>query len=224
MKNNLTIRTAYFITLLLLVNVTAFAEMSSLSLEELTDTYIQDTTVIVRQQRAKEVVSSLRMSLEATPIEQATQVQPEVKIDSFSALNNELSTYEELNNQRTLKNTLAPQLPIATTEFLIEPLSESVLSQVRQAYGIEVGKAVNLSNLPFLTNLVPSNLPFLTNLVPSNLGEIPAGLSYQFTESSFTIKIPNIGNINSQQFANPIGEFGVNVTPLDIEYILNLPK
>jgi hypothetical protein len=213
MKNNLTISTAYFITLLLLVNVTAFAEMSSLSSKELTDTYIQDTTVIVRQQRAKEVVSSLRMSLKVTPIEQTIQVLPEAKIDSFSALNHELSTYEELNNLRTLKNTLAPQLPSVTSEFLTEPLSESVLSQVRQAYGIELGEAVNLSNLPFLTNLAPSN-PL----------EIPAGLGYQFTESSFTINIPNAGNFNSQQFATPKGEFGVNITPSNIEYILNLPR
>jgi capsular polysaccharide biosynthesis protein len=213
MKNNLTSNTVYFITLLLLVNVTAFAEMSSLSLEELTDTYIQDTTVIVRQQKAQEVVSSLRMSLKVTPIEQATQVLPEAKIDSFSAVNQGLSTYEELNNQITLKNTLAPQLPSATTEFLTEPLSESFSSQIRQAYGIEIGEAVNLSKLPFLTDLAPSNLR-----------EIPVGLRYQFTESSFTINIPNAENLNSQQFTTPRGEFGVNITPSNIEYILNLPR
>jgi hypothetical protein len=213
MKNNLTIGNAYFITLLLLVNVTAFAEMSSLSLEELTDTYIQDATVIVRQQKAKEMVSSLRVSSKVTPIEQATQLLPEAKIDFFSTINQELSTYEELNNQITLKNTVAPQLPTETSEFLTEPLPESVLSQIRQAFGIELGKVVNLSNLPFLTNLAPSN--------PT---EIPAGLSYQFTESSFTINIPNVENFNSQQFTTPRGEFGVNVTPSNIEYILNLPR
>jgi hypothetical protein len=213
MKNNLTINTAYFITLLLLVNVTAFAGMSSLSLEELTNTYIQDTAVIVRQQKTKKVVSSLRMSLKVSPLKQAKQVLPETKIDSFSAVNQGLSTYEELNNQSTLKSTLAPQLPSATTEFLTEPLLESFSSQIRQVYGFEVGKAVNLSNLPFLINLAPSNLR-----------EIPMGLRYQFTESSFTINIPNAGNFNSLQFTTPRGESGVNSVPPNIEYILNLPR
>jgi hypothetical protein len=213
MKKIPIISVSYVITLLLLFNTAAWAEISSLSSEELTDTYIQDTTVIVRQPKPQEVTQSVPVKLKITPLEQPTQVLPEDQTHSISAISHELSTYDDLNNQRALENNLAPQLPIATTEFLRAPIPESVLNQVRQAYGIGAGEAVDLTALPFLTNLTPANP-----------GKIPTGSSYQSTESSFTIKIPNLGNFNSQQIASPNGEIGVNVTPSHIEYTLNLPK
>jgi hypothetical protein len=213
MKNKSFISTACFATLLLMINAATWAEISSLSSEELTDTYIKDTTVIVRQKKEQDVTSSLPVRLKVTPLEQATQVLPEDQNHSISAISHELSTYDDLNNQRALENNLTPQLPIATTQFLKEPLSEELLNTVRQAYGIGSTENVDISTLPFLTNLTPSNP-----------GDIPTGTSYQSTENSFSITIPNIGNFNSQQIASPNGEIGVNVSPSSIEYILNLPK
>ncbi|MFT4907302.1 MAG: hypothetical protein ACI978_001380 [Oleispira sp.] len=199
--------------LLLLVNTVAWGEISSLSSEELTDTYIKDTTIIVRQQKTQEVSSSIPVKLKVTPLEQATQVLPEDQSGSLASVSHELSTYDDLNNFRALDNNLALQLPIATTEFLKAPLSESVLNDVRQAYGIEPGERFNLEALSFLTNLAPARKE-----------DIPVGSSYITTENSFTIKIPNIGNFNSQQISSPNGEIGVNITPDNIEYTLNLPK
>jgi hypothetical protein len=194
-------------------NAGALAEISSLSPEELTDTYIKDTTVIVRQKKEQEVTSSLPIRLKVTPLEQATQVLPEDKNHSISAISHELSTYDDLNNQRALDNNLTPQSLIATKEFLKQPLSEDLSKTVRQAYGIGETENIDISTLPFLTNLIPSNP-----------GDIPTGISYQSTESSFSITIPNTGNFNSQQIASPNGEIGVNVSSSSIEYILNLPK
>jgi hypothetical protein len=199
--------------LLLLVNTVAWGEISSLSSEELTDTYIKDTTIIVRQQKTQEVSSSIPVKLKVTPLEQATQVLPEDQSGSLASVSHELSTYDDLNNFRALDNNLALPLPIATTEFLKAPLSESVLNEIRQAYGIEPGERFNLEALSFLTNLAPARKE-----------DIPVGSSYITTENSFTIKIPNIGNFNSQQISSPNGEIGVNITPDNIEYTLNLPK
>lgn len=199
--------------LFLVCNNAAFAEISSLSSEELTDTYIQDTTVIVRQQKEKQPTQSVPVKLKVTPLEKATQMLPEDQTGTMSSVSHELATYDDLNNQRALENNLSPQLPASTTEFLKAPVPESVLNQVRQAYGISAGEQVDLTALPFLSNLTPTNP-----------GEIPAGTSYQTTESSFTITIPNLGNFNSQQISSPNGEIGVNVTPSHIEYTLNLPK
>ncbi|CCK76249.1 MAG: hypothetical protein KBT75_03545 [Oleispira antarctica] len=214
MKKNPIISVKYLIIpLLLLVNDAALAEISSLTSEELTDTYIKDTTVIVRPQETKEARQTIPVKLKVTPLEQATQVLPENQSGTMSSISHELSTYDDLNNQRALENNLTPQLPIATTKFLKAPLSEATLNQVRQAYGIGAGETVDLSTLRFLTNLTPTNP-----------GDIPAGSSYQTTERSFTIKIPNMGNFNTQQIASPNGEIGVNVTPSHIEYTLNLPK
>jgi hypothetical protein len=212
-KKSSIINISISIPLLLLVNSIAWAEISSLSSEELTDTYIKDTTVIVRQQKPENKSPSVPVKLKVTPIEEATQLLPQDQTHTVSAISHELSTYDDLNNLRALDNNLAPQLPFATTEFLKAPASAAVLDQVRQAYGISAGETVDLTSLPFLTNLTPTNP-----------GDIPVGSSYQSTASSFTIRIPNLGNFNSQQIASPNGEIGVNVTPSHIEYTLNLPK
>ncbi|MGK0249621.1 MAG: hypothetical protein ACI910_002377 [Oleispira sp.] len=202
-----------FVTLLLIVNAAAWSEISSLSPEELTDTYIKDTTVLVHQKKERDVIYSLPVRLKVTPLEQATQVLPEDQNHSIYAISHELSTYDDLNNQRALENNLTPQSPIAMKEFLKEPLSEELLSTVRQAYGIGATENIDISTLLFLTNLTPSNP-----------GDIPTGISYQSNKNSFSITIPNIGNFNSQQIASPNGEIGVNVNSSSIEYILNLPK
>ena len=203
----------FIIPLLLLVNDVALAEISSLTSEELTDTYIKDTTVIVRPKKANDTEVTVPVKLKVTPLEQATQVLPEDQTGTMASISHELSTYDDLNNQRALENNLTPQLPMATTEFLRAPLSETTLNQIRQAYGIGAGETVDLSTLNFLGNLTPTNP-----------GDVPTGSSYQTTDRSFTIKIPNTGNFNTQQISSPNGEIGVNVTPSHIEYTLNLPK
>lgn len=212
-ENTSFISTTGFAILLLMVNAAAWAEISSLSSEELTDTYIKDTTVIVRQKKEQDVTSPLLVSLKVTPIEQATQLLPEDQNHSISAISHELSTYDDLNNQSALENNLIDQFPIATKEFLNEPLSEALLNTIRQAYGIGATENVDISTLPFLTNLIPSNP-----------GDIPTGTSYQSTENSFSITIPNTGNFNSQQITSPNGEIGINVNSSSIEYIINLPR
>jgi hypothetical protein len=200
-------------TLLLLATSIAWSEISSLTSEELTDTYIKDTTVIVRQQRPEEPTTKIPVKLKVTPLEEATQVLPQDQTHTLSSISHELNTYDDLNNQRALENNLAPQLPLATTEFLKAPVSEALLDQIRNAYGLEAGSPVDLTSLTFQPTLGPTS--------PE---DIPVGSSYQISESSFTIRIPNTGNFNSQQIASPNGEIGVNVTPSHIEYTLNLPK
>ena len=193
----------------------SWAEISSLSTEELTDTYIKDTTVIVRQKETVETTPSTPVNLKVTPLEAATQVLPQDQTHALSSISHELTTYDDLNNQRALDNNLAPQLPMATTEFLRGPASEVAISDIRDTYGaaqgVIDGKSFDLTTLPFLTTLKPSDIS-----VPND--------SYQITDNSFTIRIPNLGNFNSQQIASPNGEIGVNVTPSHIEYTLNLPK
>lgn len=203
--------------LLLLVNSIAWAEISSLSSEELTDTYIKDTTVIVRQQKPENTSSSVPVKLKVTPLEEATQLLPQDQTHTVSSISYELSTYDDLNNQRALDNNLAPPLPLATTIFIKDPTSEIALQAIRNNYGaaqgVFDGKPIDLTTLGFLPTLTPDR--------PE---DIPAGTSYQSTASSFTIRIPNLGNFNSQQIASPNGEIGVNITPSHIEYTLNLPK
>jgi len=200
--------------LLLLVNSIAWAEISSLSSEELTDTYIKDTTVIVRQQKPENTSASVPVKLKVTPLEEATQLLPQDQTHTVSSISHELSTYDDLNNLRALDNNLAPQLPLATTEFLKAPASEAALKDIRNTYNISAGEPIDLTSLTFLENL-PNNYILPVEFDKDTL--TAAG-------NSFTIKIPNLGNFNTQQIASPNGEIGVNVTPSHIEYTLNLPK
>lgn len=217
LKKNSTKNAKYALPLLFLMSTGAWAEISSLTSEELTDTYIKDTTILVRQQKPQEVSTSIPVKLKVTPLEQATQVLPENQSAALASVSHELSTYDDLNNFRALENNLAPQLPNASTIFLKDPASEAALQLIRGSYGEEqgvyTGQPIDLATLPFLDTLTPSNP-----------GAVPPELEYQTTESSFTIKIPNLGNFNTQQISSPNGEIGVNITPSNIEYTLNLPR
>ncbi|MEH6447207.1 MAG: hypothetical protein V7765_00960 [Oleispira sp.] len=213
LKKSSIINVSISIPLLLLVNSIAWAEISSLSSEELTDTYIKDTTVIVRQQKPENKSPSVPVKLKVTPIEEATQLLPQDQTHSVSSISYELSTYDDLNNLRALDNNLAPQLPLATTEFLKAPISEGTLDKIRAAYSLT--GPIDLTSLDFKASL-PDDLDISSSL--------PTNSNFSADGNSFTIKIPNLGNFNSQQIASPNGEIGVNVTPSHIEYTLNLPK
>lgn len=222
MKTKMNIKPIKFATFLLLpfsvlINEAAFAEISTLTAEELTDTYIEDTTVLVRPQKAQEPKTSIPVTLKVTPLEKTAQTLPEDQTGSLTSISHELSTYDDLNNQRALENNLSPQLPFPTTEFLTPPPSEAALGLIRSKYGKEQnvidGQPIDLTTLPFMPSLQVAN--------PEN---IPAKVGYTTTERSFTIKIQNNGNFNSQTIASPNGEIGVNITPDNIEYTINIPR
>ena len=199
--------------LLVLASTAAWSEISTLTASELTDTYIKDTTVIVRPEQApKDPIEKVRVKLKISPAEETTKIRPHDEEMDLAAMSPELNSYTELNEQAALSRNLQT-LPLVSTEFLTAPPSETTLNQVRAAYGIGAGEPVDLTSLPFLTNLTP------------NLGlPNPGNATYNTTADSFTIRIPNTGNFNSQNIASPNGEIGVNVTPSHIEYTLNLPN
>ncbi|MFT6189510.1 MAG: hypothetical protein ACJARQ_001927 [Oleispira sp.] len=222
MKTKMNIKPIKFAKFLLLpfsvlINEAAFAEISTLTSEELTDTYIQDTTVIVRPRKSQESKTSIPVTLKVTPLEKTSQTLPEDQTGSLTSISHELSTYDDLNNQRALENNLSPQLPFPTTEFLTPPPSEAALGLIQSKYGerqgVIDGQPIDLTTLPFMPSLQVAN--------PE---DIPAKVGYTTTERSFTIKIPNNGNFNSQTIASPNGEIGVNVTPDNIEYTINIPR
>ncbi len=222
MKTKMNVKPIKFAKFLLLpfsvlINEAAYAEISTLTSEELTDTYIQDTTVIVRPRKSQESKTSIPVTLKVTPLEKTSQTLPEDQTGSLTTISHELSTYDDLNNQRALENNLSPQLPFPTTEFLTPPPSEAALGLIRSKYGKEQnvidGQPIDLTTLPFMPSLQVAN--------PEN---IPAKVGYTTTERSFTIKIQNNGNFNSQTIASPNGEIGVNITPDNIEYTINIPR
>lgn len=198
----------------LLVSSFASAEISSLTPEELTDTYIKDTTVIVRQKEQETPMQTIPVSLKVTPLEKAAQVLPEDQTHSVSSISNELRTYDDLNNLSNLDRNTQPQLPEASTEFLKSQPSLSVLKQIQDAYGLDK-LPTDLTTLGFNQNMA-NDIAIQGNL-PSNTG-------FAADDKSMTFTIPNLGNFNTQQIQSPNGEISVNVNPNQIQYIINLPK
>lgn len=200
--------------LLLLASSFTWAEISSLTSEELTDTYIKDTTVIVRQPKQEASDAKIPVKLKVTPLEQAAQVLPQDQTHTVSSISNELSTYDDLNNFRALDNDLQVSLPSATTEFLKAPNSLALLQQIQTAYGLDE-LPTDLSTLGFNTNM--ANDISIQSALPDQTG-------FAADSQSMTFTIPNSGNFNSQQIQSPNGEIAVNVTPTQIQYTINLPK
>lgn len=207
----------YSSLILLFASTSAWSEISSLTSEELTDTYIKDTTVIVRPQKSEPVsTEDVRVQLKVSPLEETTQILPQENEQTLSAINPALTTYTELSEQARLSAELSPQAPEASTTFLLPPPSDTALSEIRKAYyGNDTSKIIDLSTESFNQD-VAKGFDFAGQGLPLN--------TLTADESSFTLRIPNLGNFNSQNFATPNGEVGVNVTPSHIEYTVNLPN
>jgi len=201
--------------LLLLASSFTWAEISSLSSEELTDTYIKDTTVIVRQPKQVEPSTKVPVKLKVTPLEQAAQVLPEDQTHQVSSISHELSTYDDLNSFRALDNDIQIPLPATTTEFLKAPLNDDLISLFKNQLKVDIANVADITNEGFNVNLANK---FNSELPLDSLNSISAN------EQSFTLTIPNTGNFNSQQIQSPNGEIAVNVTPTQIQYTINLPK
>jgi hypothetical protein len=204
----------YSSLLLLLASTSTWSEISSLSASELTDTYIKDTTVIVRpEQPTQDVNEKVRVKLKVSPLEETASTVPNESEAKLSAISEDLNSYTELNEQAALSTNLQPTLPAVTTRFITPQPSEEALTLIRNAYHIDSDTAIDLTSQSLLSNLKP-------NLGLPNTGDA----QYNTTSDSFTISIPNTGNFNSQNITSPNGEIGINVTPSRIEYTLNLPK
>lgn len=190
------------------------AEISSLSAEELTDTYIKDTTVIVRQPKKEVPKINIPVNLKITPLEQQTQILPQDQMQTITTTNPGIHNYDDLNNFRALDNNLQVGLPSSTGQLIQEPKSAALLQQIQDKYGLD-SLPTDLTTLGFNSNMANDI---------SIQSQLPSGTQFSADDRSMTFSIPNLGNFNSQQIKSPNGEIGVNVTPSQIQYTINLPR
>lgn len=207
-------KTNLLLLLALTFSSVSWGEISSLTSEELTDTYIKDTTVIVRQPKKEIPKVKIPVSLKVTPLEQATQVLPQDQVHTTPAISSELHTYDDLNNLRALDNNLQLPLPDSAGAIIKQPGSVELLQQIQDKYGLD-SLPTDLTKLGFNSNMA-NDINIQTNL--------PSNTQFAADDRSMTFTIPNLGNFNSQQIQSPNGEIGVNVTPSHIQYMINLPK
>ena len=201
MNNRFFYKVSTIIVAFLILPSQLHAEISSLTAEELTDTYIRDTTVIVQQEEAETPALTVPVTLKVSPLEKGAQVLPEDPTHRVSSINSQLNTYDDVVNQVALDRSLLQPLPESTTKFLRPPMDPETLDQIRDAYGLDPNEPVDLTSLQFNQNVAAGLI-----------GDIPFGTSLEGQGSSFTIRIPNSGNYNTQQINSPNGEISITLT------------
>lgn len=200
----------------LTISAGSIADIETLSQDELTDTYIKDTTVLVKQKEAEpEPVATATVQLKVSPIEKEAQVLPQDPIHNLDPISNEMQSYEYLNQNAALANGAIPnvQIPMTLTDQQAAMRDEFIRSKLNLA----PNEPIDPSALSFnYDGYFDDRQKVLNNGQTGNLPTVSA--------NSITFTIPNSMGAATQQHTSPNGEVSVNVTPSKIEYILTAPR
>lgn len=184
---------------------------NELNAEEMTASYIRDTTVILRQQRPSETSDS---TAEAQTVNVRVARLDDLYSDTddidFTALTQSLSALDDHVLQAIMERReqqLKQQQSMYDSGILDPNLAQSE-AYLRQVLNIPANQPIDYNNLGF-----PADLPIV---VP------PAGIEYSNTAQQFMLAIPNNGYAE-QAFQTPGGEYQVNITPDQIQFTINLP-
>ncbi len=179
------------------------AEITEIPTQELTDSYIRDTTIIV-QKKAPTVFKkdNLYIKVNAKPYSSAQSIEQQDLI---------LKPQEKTNINTEIKL----ESP-ANYQFLTQQQATSYDHQkhqrekdIRKKYNIPYNKPLDLNTL---------SLPLSEN-GKYNLG---TGKSYQVTKRALEIRIPNTKGFNAQAIKTQDGTYDVQVTPTDVIFKFNL--
>lgn len=196
-------------TVLFLVSSLTYAEITEIPAEQLTDSYIRDTTIIVEQKKEE-------------PAKQQEQLKDDlhiqVKPQSYSsAQQKEQSSLPAITSPNTdLERGVKPIQSNVEYRFLKQQQAivydhESATREqkLRKKFNIPYNQPIDFANI---------NLPVSEN-GKYNLGP---GKSYNVGAKSLEIRIPNTKGYNQQSFSSPDGVYDVEVTPSDLIFKFNL--
>jgi len=199
----------------LTVSASAIADIETLSQDELTDTYIKDTTVVVKQKEAEpEPVATTTVNLKVSPIEKEAQVLPQDPVHNLDPISNEMQSYEYLNQNSALANGAIPNVQ----------LSPMLLDVGEQQRARKIMEELGMTESEYLNNL--HNLSFTSFNQVATFAQITGDtdLIPGISANQITFEIPNSMGAATQQHTSPNGEVSVNVTPDKIQYILTAPQ
>lgn len=188
---------------LLLTAATVSAEVREIPPEEMTETYIKDTTVIIQRRKpAEENTSKQTIRVDELDQPYSEGEQTSAALDSLPQTDNYQS---EINNAE-----LNAQAAYEFTSRSIDPSQAQREENLRSVMGLAPGTPIDYNNLSFPTDTA--------------IGTIPVGISTEINPGQFEIVIPNTGNYAPQTHTTPNGEYQVNVTQDDITFRINLPN
>lgn len=202
---NFTIKT--LLLLPLLATPLAYAEIVEIPAEEMTESYIKDTTIIVRKQAPSEI-SQTRSVIRVSPIK-----------DDFSEGNSTSDStalvreaYEKMPFDMTTQTQY--QFDTASSYNIESPAYDGDRhandDRLREILGLDASEPIDYSNLQFPVGAAP-----IGTSVPNNL---------DISGQQFQIIIPNSSNYRPEAYTTTNGEIGVSVTPEQIILQVNAPR
>lgn len=183
------------------------AEITEIPPEEMTEAYIKDTTVIIREAEEDELKKVIRALITVFPIDETYSEGDAIADDAEVAIQmqayNQMSTVEQQQYLLEAAQQLSIQTPNLDTDRHVND------DFLRQILGLEAGAPIDYSNLQFPTGV-----------------DMASGNNLLFTEqggNGFQLTIQNSSGYTPTTFATPGGEIGVSVTPDNISISINTP-
>ena len=208
MKTRLTLSVLTLASLSISVN----ADIREIPSEELTESYIENTTVIVRKQEKAETANEAKRVIKVSPLEDDFSEGEDLATRTKQPLDTLPANDEYLGERQS--NALANQAIYNFQSPTLDPLQAS-RNEALQAASIELqaltGETIDLANPTFPTQIPESIVP-------------PIGTGISSSPGSFVFSIPNSNGYPSDNFSTPGGEYQINITPDTIDFQLNVPQ
>lgn len=189
-----------------LVPSLSFAEVTSLSSSELTETYIKDSTIIVTPKKQADSQQKTYSSLTIAPIENTDQDISEIQNyqNHMSSTETAVLLNDEILRNASVESVFAPELVvnIPTYQELITPPVAEILDDPRYT--------------------VPQGDFDFTYVGGTNTNDL--GISRQGDQ--FTFSIGNLPQINTINLPEAINEGPLQITPRDgggFDLTINIP-
>tara|TARA_R110001592_G_scaffold138511_4_gene357635 strand:+ start:17545 stop:18177 length:633 start_codon:yes stop_codon:yes gene_type:complete len=186
---------------------TSFAEVSSLSSSELTETYIKDSTIIVTPKKQSGTQQKTYSSLTIAPIENSDQDISELQNSQNHLNSTETSVLlnDEILRNASVDSVFAPELVvnIPTYQELITPPIAEMLDDPR--YAVPEGDF---------------DYSYIGGVNSNDLGISRQG-------DQFTFSIGNLPGINDINLPETINEGPLQITPRDgggFDLTINIPE
>jgi len=183
------------------------AEIVEIPAEEMTESYIRDTTVIVRK-KAPTQQNERRSVIRVSPLEddfsegESTSASTSIIREQFESIPYDMTAQTEYEFARVT------QTVPATPNY--DPDRYANDARLREVLGLDENAPIDYNNLQLNSFVLEEG-----TAVPGNLAINPY---------SFEIVIPNSGNYPSESYSTPNGEADINVTPDEIRFQMNAPR
>lgn len=209
---------------LYLLAAPAMADITEIPAEEMTESYIQDTTVIVPKNK-QEPLDDINVTINPNEGNRDSELlgeRPEpnnegLKRPDLKPLSDDNLAKLQADSIRQQNSSLdVPLLNLNIQEYdnqLREQLRKNNISL--ESLGIPASGPIDYSKLQFPTGLLP-NTP---------IPELPNGIGFDNSNSKqFILTIPNTQGYRPSTEQTPGGEYQVKVDNNNIQFIINAPR